>query len=103
MFVNGQKVVCINDQFPEWIKKLYSALPTEGVTYVVRGSTVGVAYGDDGRVEGEICVYLVGLVNPTSNKPPFRERGFNAERFRPLEEDTETNYQEHPEESWATA
>jgi hypothetical protein len=35
---------------------------------------------------GEVSVYLVGLRNPLSNVPPFPERGFNAERFRPLDE-----------------
>ena len=39
--------------------------------------------------EGEVCVLLVGLHNPRSSKAPFPERGFKAERFRPLEELTE--------------
>jgi hypothetical protein len=86
MFTNGQKVVCIDDKFPEWVKQLYTALPKEGQVYVVRGSTVGVSYTPHGRQEGEIAIYLIGIKNPTSNQPPFRERGFNAERFRPLDE-----------------
>jgi hypothetical protein len=98
MFTTGQKVVCVNGEFPDWIKKLYRELPVKDVVYVVRGTTVGVGYGSNGREdEGEICVYLVGLNNPTSNKPPYRERGFKWDRFRPLETTTETNAESQPE------
>lgn len=83
MFITGQKVVCIYDKFDTQIRKFYTALPVENVVYVVRGSTVGVSIRGE---EGELCVYLIGLQNPCSNVPPFRERGFKAERFRPLDE-----------------
>ena len=87
MFVTGQKVVCIDDKAPMWIKQLYTQWIQEGLTYVVRGVTVGISFSDSNQPqEGEICVYLVGVVNPTSEKAPFRERGFNAMRFRPLDE-----------------
>jgi len=95
MFITGQKVVCVDDRFPLGIQKFYTALPKKDVVYVVRGTTVGV--GLDGT-EGEICVYLVGLVNPCSNTPPHRERGFKAERFRPLEELDTREVEEEPEE-----
>ena len=95
MFITGQKVVCVDDRFPLGIQKFYTALPKKDVVYVVRGTTVGV--GLDGT-EGEICVYLVGLVNPCSNTPPHRERGFKAERFRPLEELETREVEEEPEE-----
>jgi hypothetical protein len=85
MFITGQKVVCINGTFTPEIAALYLALPKEGETYTVRGSTVGVHNDGRGtRVEGEICIYLVGLINPTG--PKGNERGFLADRFRPLEE-----------------
>ncbi len=84
MFINGQKVVCIDDKFPDVIRKaLYWALPVEGATYVVRGMTVGIGLD---LQEGELAVYLIGLNNPKSEKAPFRERGFKAERFRALDE-----------------
>ena len=95
MFITGQKVVCVDDRFPLGIQKFYTALPKKDVVYVVRGTTVGV--GLDGT-EGEICVYLVGLVNPCSNTPPHRERGFKAERFRPLEELDTREVEQEPEE-----
>ena len=81
----GQKVVCIDDQFPDWINELYDALPKEGEVYVIRGLACGVTVGPN-RTEGEVAVYLVGLVNPRNDKPPHMERGFHERRFRPLDE-----------------
>lgn len=85
MFITGQKVVCIDGKFPLGIERYYDALPKEGVTYVVRGLCPAIGF----KHEDEICVYLIGLTNPKSNKPPFPERGFKCERFRPLEDLTE--------------
>lgn len=79
----GSKVVCIDDKFPLGIEKFYTALPKAGVVYVIREMSVGVSLQGE---EGEICVLLVGLNNPRSSTPPFPERGFKAERFRPLDE-----------------
>lgn len=101
MFVQGQKVVCIDDKFLPYIARLYAELPVEGRTYTIRALTVGVTHTEAGeRSEGEICVYLVELHNPKSNAPPFRERGFNAIRFRALEEldEREPNEVEEGEE-----
>jgi hypothetical protein len=36
---------------------------------------------------GEMCVYLVELINPCSDQPQYPECGFKAECFRPLEND----------------
>jgi hypothetical protein len=79
----GQKVVCVDDQFPLEVTKYYTALPIAGVTYVIREVSVGVNWKAE---PGEVCLHLVGLVNPCSDTPPYPERGFNAERFRPLDE-----------------
>lgn len=83
MFINGQKVVCVDDHFAESIKSFYTSLPVKDVVYEVRGMTVGISPTME---EGELCVYLVGLTNPCSSKAPYMERGFKAERFAPLEE-----------------
>ena len=88
MFLPGEKVVCVNDVFPEGIKKFYWKLPVKGVTYTIRDLVPGIDASGEG---GEMCVYLIELINPCSDKPPYPERGFRAERFRPLETDTETN------------
>ncbi len=88
--VVGQKVICVDDKFPEWLLKFYTALPKKDVTYVIREVKVGVNHQND---PGEVCVYLVGVNNPKSIVPPFPERGFNSERFRPLEEVQNENQQ----------
>lgn len=80
MFQPGQKVACIDDQFPLGIEKLYTALPRKDVIYTVRDLIPGVSLSNS---EGEVAVYLVELVNP-ANRHGI-EYGFNAERFAPLE------------------
>jgi len=87
MYLPGQKVVCVDDVFPAGIQKFYWKLPVKGVTYTVRDLIPGI---DTSGEPGEMCVYLVELINPCSDKPPYPERGFKAERFRPLETDIET-------------
>jgi len=90
MFLPGTKVVCVDDVFPDGIKKFYWKLPIKGVTYTIRELIPGIdVHGEP----GEMCVYLPELINPCSDKPPYPERGFKAERFRPLETDTETEEQ----------
>ena len=69
-------------------EKFYTALPKAGVVYVIREMSVGISLHGE---EGEVCVLLVGLHNPRSSTPPFPERGFKAERFRPLDEIKEEN------------
>jgi hypothetical protein len=87
MFLPGQKVVCVDDVFAEEIKRFYWKLPVAGVTYTVRDILPGIAPSGE---MGEVCVYLTELINPCSDKPPYPERGFRAERFAPLETDTAT-------------
>lgn len=83
LFEVNQKVVCIDDKFPQWILPLYTALPKEGVVYVIRDVRLGVR--PDCRT-GDISLLLVGLVNPRSDSRSAHERGFSQERFRHLEE-----------------
>jgi len=85
--VVGQKVVCVDDVFPPEVAQFYAALPKKDATYVIRNVVMGVNWKAE---PGEVCLYLVGLNNPLSDKPPFPERGFNSERFRPLNEEEDT-------------
>lgn len=80
----GQKVVCVDDNFPPEIAKFYDHLPVKDTVYVIRDVTLGVNVRGE---PGEVCLTLIGLVNPCSNKPPYPERGFSAERFRPLKDE----------------
>ena len=78
----GDKVVCVDDKFPPDISKLYTALPVKDVTYVVRDIRLGINL----TMEGDVSVLLIGLVNPKADSVANLERGFRADRFRPLEE-----------------
>jgi len=80
----GQKVVCIDDAAPPHLRQFYTTWIKKGTVYVVRGVFLGVDYRSANP--GEVGVYLLGIHNPLSNVPPFPERGFNAQRFRPIEE-----------------
>ncbi|MEI9960919.1 MAG: hypothetical protein WDM76_07230 [Limisphaerales bacterium] len=78
----GDKVVCVDDKFPPDIGKLYDALPVKDSTYVVRDIRLGINL----TLEGDVSVLLIGLVNPKADSKAGLERGFRADRFRPLEE-----------------
>lgn len=102
----GAKVVCVDDVFPSAIKEFYVALPVKGATYTVREVTLGrqkLAIIKDGQIVPNgaseesvtVRVLLKELVNPLD---PFNgnksELGFNAERFREIEEAREEEAQE---------
>jgi hypothetical protein len=78
----GDKVVCVDDKFPPDISTLYTALPVKDSTYVVRDIRLGINL----TMEGDVSVLLIGLVNPKADSVAGLERGFRADRFRPLEE-----------------
>jgi len=87
MFSVGQKVVLVDDAWPETVKQLYVALPVKDSVYVVRAVRVGVKVDElimDMRRVLEPSILLVGLVNPCNNLGV--EAGFAARRFRALEE-----------------
>lgn len=92
MFSNGQRVVCINDDFPEIIRAIYRQLPVKDTVYTVRAVGVGrgqLAPKSSGGSDGEIIVYLKELSNPDPEARFSKgglELGFNSERFAPLEE-----------------
>lgn len=79
----GDKVVCVDDEFPQWVRNLYTALPVEGQVYVIRSVTGGVTH-EGGRRPSDV-ILLVGVINPVG-KASGQELGFQPKRFRPLEE-----------------
>ena len=87
MFSVGQKIVLVDDQWPETVKQLYLALPVKDGVYVVRAVRVGVKADElimDMRRVLEPSLLLLGLINPC-NKLGV-EAGFAAHRFRALDE-----------------
>jgi len=85
--VKGQKVVCINDQFGEFIRALYTELPVKGRTYTIREVFLGrekIVKGGDSATVG---LLLQELTNPPDRfHEGKQELGFSSERFAPLEE-----------------
>ena len=87
MFKVGQKVVLVDDKWPETVKELYWQLPVLNQVYVVRAVRVGVKADElimDMRRVLEPSLLLIGIINPT-NKLGV-EAGFAAHRFRSLDE-----------------
>jgi len=85
--IKGQRVVCVNDTFNEFVRAVYRQLPEKGKTYTVREVFLGrerIVKGGDSATVG---LLLQELVNPPD---PFHagkeELGFSSERFAPLEE-----------------
>ena len=85
--VTGQKVVCVDDAVEPEIRKLYDKWISKGTTYVIRD--VMLAQNRKGEW-GEVGLLLMGVTNPSQTIPPFQERSFNSERFRPIEDHTMT-------------
>jgi len=87
MFKVGQKVVLVDDKWPESVKDLYWQLPVLNTVYVVRAVRVGVKADElimDMRRVLEPSLLLVSIYNPTNNLGV--EAGFAAHRFRALDE-----------------
>lgn len=100
MFRNGQRVVCIDDDFEPWVFDLFRALPKKNGIYTVRSMKMGrsnpqFVVDDDanlsiGAAEFDILLLLEELINPDDPHSSIQqELGFRAERFAPLEEDLE--------------
>jgi hypothetical protein len=102
VFTKGQKVVCIDGDFPPEARKLFVALPEKDKVYTVRAVYIGRGSyfaHDSGSRDGEIGVLLEEIRNPADpalKKGLQGELGFNSERFAPLQ--TETEDQELTEE-----
>jgi len=87
MFNIGQKVVLVDDKWPESVKQLYLQLPVRDTIYVVRAVRVGVRADElimDMRRVLEQSILLTSIYNPTNNLGV--EAGFAASRFRTLDE-----------------
>ncbi|HTQ29843.1 MAG TPA: hypothetical protein VMI53_01415 [Opitutaceae bacterium] len=85
--IKGQKVVCINDAFPQIVRALYTQLPVKDKIYTVREVYLGREKVVKGGETATVGLLLEELHNPAD---PFHEGkeelGFSSERFAPLEE-----------------
>jgi hypothetical protein len=104
MFSVGQKVVLVDDKWPETVKQLYLQLPVLNTVYVVRASRVGVRADElimDMRRVLEQSILLTGIYNPANNLGV--EAGFAASRFRALDELKQQATEENAQEDHVTA
>ena len=85
MFDAGQKLVCVDDQFPDGIRDIYNALPEKGKIYTFRDMVPGIHFS----LKETVAIYVDELVNRPNQHGI--EPGFKLERFRELEEDELTN------------
>lgn len=83
MFMPGTKIVCVNADFCEAAKILYTELPKKDATYTVRDVRPGISLAD-GKTN-EVAVLLEELSNPLNTAKVPQERAFNIERFAPLD------------------
>jgi len=86
MFNKGQRVACVDANLPAETWEFVKPLMKNGI-YTIRDVIPGISI--DGK-EGNVAVYLEEILN-TVNAHGI-ERGYNAERFAPLEEDYEEKY-----------
>ena len=85
--LKGQKVVCVNDRFGEFIRAIYLQLPVKGKTYTIRDVFLGREKIVKGGETATVGLTLEELVNPPDPFHAGREElGFSSERFAPLEE-----------------
>ena len=90
--IAGSKVVCINDEFPNWAKAMYNALPVKDKIYTVRDVMPGVnpkfvGKNPDGSNvfagDPEIAITLEEIVNPIDPKSGY-EYAYKSDRFAHL-------------------
>lgn len=85
--VKGQRVICINDSFTQFVRAMYKQLPVKGKTYTIREVFLGREKIVKGGESATVGLLLEELQNPPD---PFhagqQELGFSSERFAPLEE-----------------
>ena len=85
--VKGQRVVCINDTFTQFVRALYKQLPVKDKTYTRREVFLGREKIVKGGESATVGLLLEELHNPPD---PFhagqQELGFSSERFALLDE-----------------
>jgi hypothetical protein len=76
--VKGQKVVCIDATFSEFVRAIYAQLPTKGKTYTIREVFLGREKVVNGGESATVGLLLLELNNPPD---PFhagrQELGFS--------------------------
>jgi len=88
MFEPGQRVICIDDSFPDGIRDIFNALPVKGQQYTVRDLVPGVGWklNEEPAVYNEVRLHsAIGYVKP-KDKLEGHAQEIGKERDRKLEE-----------------
>jgi hypothetical protein len=90
----GQRVVCIDDQFPKWVVEFYDQLPKKGSVYTIREVCLRreTLRGSDSATIALLLEELHNAPDPTHQNG--EELAFKSERFAPLEEIEVEEYHE---------
>jgi hypothetical protein len=84
--IKGQKVVCINDGFNDFVKAVYKQLPVKGDTYTIREVFLGrekIVKGGDSATVGLLLEELVNPPDPFHvGKQELRSRNILRRRRR---------------------
>jgi len=87
MFESGEKVVCVNDTFSQFERRIYRALPVKDSVYTVRESSLGrrkTGGGDSGISYRVLLEEIVNGPDPYMHPDRAEELGFRSDRFAPL-------------------
>lgn len=106
MFEPGEKVVCVNDEFPPLVRRIYNKLPVKDEIYTVRECSLGRLKSggtDPGISYRVLLVELVNGPDPYMNPAQAEELGFRSDRFAPLidvEDESEMEFAESGTQSF---
>jgi hypothetical protein len=101
----GALVVCVDDAFPDWARRIYRQLPVKDEVYTIREVSLGrgVLATKKGTPPGsethpDVRVLLQELTNDIDPLCSHaQELGFKAERFRELETGVEESVEVNSE------
>ncbi len=87
MFEQGEKVVCINDTFESFHRKIYRQLPKKGVVYTVRECSLGrlkTGSSNPGVSYRLLLEEISNDLDPYMDEATAEELGFRSDRFAPI-------------------
>lgn len=87
MFETGEKVVCVNGDFPPLVRRIYRQLPTKDEIYTIRECSLGrlKSGGNDPGISYRVLLEeIINGPDPYMHPDQAEELGFRSDRFAPL-------------------
>lgn len=90
MFITGDKVILVNDKWPNYIA-MYDSVPVKNKTYTVRDVRLGRSQLKNPENQEDDCEITITLNECKNGPDPYCtagivELGFRADRFRKIDE-----------------